>query len=210
MGRAFALLAALAASFGVAAQVYLTVFDGDYGLAGGLLRYVSYMSNWHAVAAATVAWATLFAPQSRLGGATARLALVPLVVIVMALYEALLRGQNGEVVPLQSITTDVIHDAVPVLFVLMWLTLPHPGLPWRAAAAAMILPFGYLVFGMGRGLIDGFWGYWFLNLPKLGTVEFVRNSALILLAFGLLGLALVALDRHLARRTRRADLQHAG
>lgn len=192
-------LAALAAIASVVAQFVLTVFVHS-DVVPGAIRYFSFMSNWMAIVATVITVTTLLGAGRGLGGATARMAVVPLVFIVFVLYELLLRGTTTEYGLAQSITTDLLHDVVPWTFIIAWFLLPHPGLPWRAAAYAMVIPLAYLVFGLLRGFLGGFWGYWFLNPTQIGYVEFVRNSALILLLFVLLGLVVVAIDRALARR----------
>lgn len=204
-GRFFVILLFLCALLGTIMQFTLTVFFQNPGLEG-LFSYITKMTNWNVLAGLAIAAAILFAPRSVLAQPMARAAMVPLMIIVFVLYEALLRGTSGAHALPQRLTTNLLHDLVPWLFVISFVLLPHRGLPWRAAAWAMLLPFGYLVFGLFRGLVDDFWAYWFLDPTNVGWLDFVRNVVLILSALTAMGLVVVAVERWLYRRKQRLGL----
>jgi hypothetical protein len=77
---------------------------------------------------------------------------------------------------------------------------PHGGLGWRDAFWALTLPIAYVAYAMIRGAADGWYAYWFLDPSALAAGLFAFNIAVLLAAFSGVALALVAIDKMLARR----------
>ena len=89
---------------------------------------------------------------------------------------------------------------MPIVFVAFWLLRPHGGLNWRDAALCVIWPAIYFAYAFARGAIDGWYAYWFLDPANLDLLTLVRNAVILVVAFGVAGLALIGLDRLMARR----------
>ena len=119
-------------------------------------------------------------------------------------YNLLLRDTMSEVSPLREVVRMAMHDVTPPLFLALFLTAPHPQLTWRDAAWALPLPLTYAVYSLTRGLSEGWFPYWFLDLTKLSMPDFLRNVVLFIAGLYILGLIVVAVDRALAFRRARA------
>lgn len=97
---------------------------------------------------------------------------------------------------LQLMADRLVHTATPVLFTLLWLfAAPRRTLAWRDTLWMMLYPALYFFYALGRGAIDGFYPYWFLDLPKLGAHQMAINGAVLMALFGAVSLGFVAINR---------------
>jgi hypothetical protein len=105
---------------------------------------------------------------------------------------------------LQLLADRLVHTATPVLFTVLWLVAaPRRTLKWRDTLWMMIYPTVYFFYALGRGAIDGFYPYWFLDLPTLGAQQMTINGAVLMTLFGAVSLAFVAINREFRlRRTK--------
>jgi len=93
-----------------------------------------------------------------------------------------------------------LHYAVPVLYLLGWLTGPHGRLRWRQLGAALLFPAVYLGWALLVGRWSGQYPYPFLDLAALGAATVARNALVVGLAFVALGALLWRLDARLGAR----------
>lgn len=98
------------------------------------------------------------------------------------------------------------HIATPILGVLLWLVLVRHGrLRWINALGWLSYPAVYLVFVLLRGALASGpyqYPYGFVSpIAQHGYWGVARNAVTYALAFWLIGLVFVAVDRLLARRT---------
>lgn len=94
-----------------------------------------------------------------------------------------------------------LHYLVPVLYLGWWLASPgHGQLGWRHAVAWLAFPLAYLGWLMLRGAWLAEYPYPFVDVDALGWRQVLANAAILLGVFLALGLALVVVDRLLARR----------
>ncbi|WP_208815955.1 Pr6Pr family membrane protein [Micromonospora echinofusca] len=94
-----------------------------------------------------------------------------------------------------------LHTVVPLLAVLDWLILqPRGRLRLRYAGYWLAFPLGYLGFALLRGLVVDHYPYPFVDAGQLGYLGVAVSAVFFAVAFWLLGLAFVGLDRGLARR----------
>ncbi len=128
-----------------------------------------------------------------LGGVTLIMALVGVI------YSTLLR--NTEHLTGQAQTANyLMHYAVPALVALFWLVFaPKGGLRRIDPLNWALLPLAYFPYALVRAQLDGFYAYPFINVAQLGWSRVLTNAAVIAVAFVLTGLALVWLDRKMAR-----------
>lgn len=200
LARAVAGLCALNAFVGVVIRnIAATLAEGSDGLAAELVNQTDYFTIWCTVFVALVAAAMALRPGSWLAGARARLAALTAALITGLIFAVLLRYQLAESDPLQRVSSHMMHDITPPLFLLAWLLASHGGLGWRSWGWVAILPLTYL----GTVLLRGLAPYWFLDLSTLGVLVYVRNVLGITAAFIAMALVLIAIDKGLARLARR-------
>lgn len=187
---------------GLAVQMHLLIerFAAEGRGAGeAVWRYFAFFTLLtNAIAALVVtAWMVRLRPGPRVLATAATN-----IFMVGAVYHgALARLWNPQ--GLQLLADNLVHTATPVLFTLLWLVAaPRRTLAWRDAALMMIYPTLYFWYALGRGAIDGFYPYWFLDLPKLGAQQMAVNGAVLMALFGAVSLGFVAINREF--RFRRA------
>jgi hypothetical protein len=122
------------------------------------------------------------------------------IVFVGLVYAALLHG----LVELSglALTADVLlHYVVPIAVAVYWpVFAPKIGLRFRDPLLWCVYPLSYLFYVVVRGSVDGRYPYPFIDVATLGYGRIVLNSLMLLVAYLLAGLVLVALGRLLARR----------
>jgi len=93
----------------------------------------------------------------------------------------------------------VIHTYAPILITVDYLlSIKGHKLKWRKALWVVAYPFAWLAFSLVRGILDGWWPYWFINPGEVGVIGmfsyvFAIAAAFIGLGFIVLGLRLVAI-----------------
>ena len=96
----------------------------------------------------------------------------------------------------------LLHVVVPLLAILAWVVAG----PRRQAArpqvlGALLWPLLWGAFTLARGLVTGWWPYPFIDVDTHGWGRFLLNLAGVAVLFGAFGLAFVAADRALVRRS---------
>jgi hypothetical protein len=103
----------------------------------------------------------------------------------------------------EAIGNQLLHTVVPLLAVLDWLLFDERArFRWRYALYWLAFPLGYLAFALLRGLVVDRYPYPFININELGYDGVSVSTAVFAMAFWLLGLMFVAVDRWGARLTR--------
>lgn len=98
-----------------------------------------------------------------------------------------------------------MHDAVPVLYLVYWLIfVSKSDLQWKHAAQWLLYPLIYMVYSLIRGGISGRYLYPFIDAGAIGYRRTLANAAILSCAFLAVGLVVVAIGRHAARRALRA------
>jgi hypothetical protein len=139
-----------------------------------------------------------------------RLIVTVSMVIVGTVYHALLGdsaidprdiGYEWPVIP-----NLVIHTWAPLAIVFDYLLSIRGALPrWRKSLWVIAYPLGWLAFSITRGLVDGWWPYWFINpnseigIPGVISYVLAISFAFIALGFLLSGARIFVVK--LARRT---------
>lgn len=133
--------------------------------------------------------------------ARSTLAGVAVYIFVVGLIYSLLLRAKWAPSGLQKAADVLLHDAVPVLYLLWWLTgAPRGGLRWRQPVQWLAYPFAYCVFLVLLGEATGRYLYPFANIAQLGWGTVGRNAVLIFALFWILGVIAVFVDRQLSRR----------
>lgn len=199
--RAAALVALPTA--GVLALQYLLILlatRDNIGPLLGTIRFFSYftiLSNLGVLLVAAQAW---FAPHGVFMRASVRGAVALYIGVTGLVYVAILQSTWD---PQGAwLWADIgLHYLVPALYLGWWLVSPdHGRLGWRHALAWLAFPLAYLGWLMLRGAWLAEYPYPFVDLAALGWRQVLTNAAALLALFLVLGLALVVVDRVLARR----------
>ena len=101
---------------------------------------------------------------------------------------------------LQKIVDIVLHDGTPILFALMWTLMPHGALGWRDMKWALTPPALYLVYALGRGAIDGWYPYYFLDPATQSLASLLAWLAGVMATFAIIAALAIAIDQRIARR----------
>jgi hypothetical protein len=174
------------------------------GFLDGLWRFVGFFTILTNMLAAVVATAVALGRRTGLGGARARLMAATSILMVGLVYSVALRALWNPT-GLQKVADVLLHDASPLVWLVLWLFAAHPRLAWREIGWALLLPIFYIVYAMARGMIDGWYAYWFLNPAAQSAVELLVSISALLCAFVLMAAALIWVDRRLANSARNSD-----
>ena len=193
--RLLAAAAALVGWAGLAVQLFLMA----RGMAAGaaLWRFFGFYTILTNIGAATVATAVALRDKNGLAGARARLMAATSIIMVGIVYSVALRALWSPTGP-QKIADVLLHDVTPLLWALFWLVGPHVRRAWREVTWALLPPFTYCVYALARGAADGWYAYWFLDPARQSLGELVASILILLLAFCVLAVLLVAVDQSLA------------
>ena len=133
---------------------------------------------------------------------TFRLIATVSMIIVGVVYHALLGdsavdprdiGYQWPVVP-----NLVIHTYAPILIVIDYLISIKGYKPsWKKAWWVVVYPLAWLALSLVRGLLDGWWPYWFINPNSEGGVVGMLTYVLIIAA-GFIALGFIVLGARLA------------
>jgi phosphoglycerol transferase MdoB-like AlkP superfamily enzyme len=162
-------------------------------------RFFGFFTILTNCAVAVVATAMAIKPNSVMANASARLATATAIFIVGLVYSVALRA-IWQPTGWQAVIDHALHDATPVLFILSWFFAKHGQLKTRHAFLAVVPAFIYFIYALVRGAADGWYAYWFLNPASLTPAQMVINVVILLLAFSVVALAFVRLDKWLAQR----------
>jgi len=195
--RIAAALLALAALAGLGTQFIASSAshpdDTPLQVAWSMLRFFTILTNVIVLAVFTAIAAGRPARPGLCGAVTLWIAIVGVVYWVLLAPTSDPQGWG-------VIANTLLHTVTPAGTVLWWLAFaPKRALSWRAPLLWMLWPLVYVFYAMLRGAADGVYPYFFVDAGRLGYGGVAANSAGLALAFGLAGLALVALGRAIGR-----------
>lgn len=122
------------------------------------------------------------------------------IAVVGITYSLLLRRIWSPQGP-QKLADLLLHDAMPLLFILYWLVLiPKGRLRWTSPLMWLIYPLAYLAVVPLRGLYGAPYPYPFLDVAALGYGRVLFHSLGLALAFLVLALILVGVDKLFASK----------
>jgi hypothetical protein len=199
----FTILALLVAWSGVLLQCWLSLkssHEAGQTIADGLITFFGFftvLTNILVCFALTVLVrssgreAFLTSPFALAGIATS-------IAFVALAYHFLLRNlwnPQGA----QLLTNVILHYVTPALFVVYWFRSRRGSLRWADALIWSVYPLLYFVYVLVRGAIIGSYPYGFIDVTLIGYRQTGLNALGLLLAFMLLGLGFVGLDRLMRR-----------
>ncbi|WP_248797132.1 Pr6Pr family membrane protein [Pseudomonas sp. MWU13-2105] len=200
-------LAAVLGWFALILQLYLILtsrWQAGKSLLGGVDIFFSYFTVLTNTLVALVltcaatsgdsALRRFFLKPSVQGGVAAAIVLVGLA------YSLLLRNTwNPQ--GLQWVADELLHDVMPVLFVIYWwFCVPKGTLHWSNVWPWLLYPLVYFIYALVRGYFVGSYPYPFIEVDQLGYPQVFINALMVLVAFVVISLVLIALDRWRGKR----------
>ncbi|OAE14185.1 hypothetical protein AZH11_02410 [Pseudomonas simiae] len=200
--KRFAAAAALAGWAGLAIQQYLILYsrwDAGASLLGGLINFFSFFTvltntlvvvvlSYALVSRDSAAKRFFLAPNVSSGIAAS-------IVVVSLAYNLLLRHLWSPA-GFQFIADELLHDVMPVLFLIYWWRyVPKGTLRLKHIAGWVIYPLVYFAYVLLRGHLLGQYQYPFIDVDSLGYPQVFANAGGILAGFIVIALAVVGLDR---------------
>ncbi len=189
--RTLAGLAAAIGWAGLALQYWLIVEAMGFG--DGSWRFLAFFTILANIGAAMVATAVAGGREFGLASPKAKFVAATSIALVGIVYSLWLRS-TWDPQGLQKLADIALHDAVPVLFVGMWLAGLHEQLKWRDIVWALVPPALYCLYALARGADDGFYPYWFLNPAVQSPAETASSIAMLLVAVAVIAGILNTMD----------------
>ena len=205
--RAYLLLLAIVGWFALIGQFYLIIISKQASVGEIIIRYFTFFTILTNILIAVASTAILFAPRSGWGKffskVTTLTAITVNIVIVGATYNAILRyiwNPQG----LQRVVDELLHLIIPILFVLFWLIfVPKGRLKWGNIWLWTLYPLAYLAVILIRGALSGYYPYPFVDVTKLGYPQALLNCLGIAVAFIILSIIFIGIDKLMRRRSAR-------
>jgi hypothetical protein len=192
---------------------YVQVTEGDSGAAlrAATIHFFSFFTILSNLLVAATLLIPLIAPASAVGQFLARpsvrTAVTAYIIVVGVVYYLLLDGLS-QATGWRLTFELALHYLTPPLFVLDWLLfVPKGDLAWMPRAGALAFPAVYAVWILILGAATGWYPYPFLDVGKHGYAGVGLTIAWLVIAFLILGLALVGCGR-LMQRMGLADPPH--
>lgn len=192
--RLSAALAWLGLGAQLAASMRLALASGRPALAGALeaLGYFTVLTNLLVALVSSACLAGRPEPLKRPGVVAAVATYIFVVGLIYSLLLRALWAPSG----LQRLADVLLHDAVPLLYVVWWVGWgPRGRLSWGQPLLWLAWPLAYFAFSLARGALTGRYLYPFADVGTLGVAAVARNGVLLLVLFTALGLGAVALER---------------
>ena len=200
--KRFIAATALAGWVGLAIQQYLIFYSrwsSGASLLGGLINFFSFFT----VLTNTLAVVVLSYALVQRDSAAKRFFLRPAIssgitvsILVVGLAYSLLLRHLWQPEGFQLIADELLHDVMPVLFLIYWWRcVPKGSLRLKHIGAWMIYPLVYFAYALLRGDLLGQYQYPFIDVATLGYPQVFVNAGGILTGFVLIALAVVGLDK---------------
>jgi len=201
--RAVAALGALLGLFGLGLQYWLLYVDLS---ANGtspldvLWRYYAYFTLLTNTFVTLVFMRAALKPDSLTGLNAPRVELMAVtsIMFVCIVYNLLL-ASRWDPQGWLKVADVIVHNVVPVMFLLFWALRPHGALKWTDAVFAAAWPLAYAIYGLSRGALDGFYPYFFIDPTTASYWQIALNLLGLVIAFILGALLLIGISRALSR-----------
>jgi hypothetical protein len=175
-------------------------------LIAAIITYFSFFTILTNLLVAVALTISLCAPNSSWGGFFLRPVVTSAIAVYIAMVAAgysLLLRHLWDPEGLQKTVDFLLHDAVPVMYVVYWLIFrPKGRLPWKSVLLWLIYPLAYLFCVLVRGALSGRYPYPFIDAAKLGYFRVFSNAVMLLCTLVGAGLLAVAASRWFGRDAR--------
>ncbi len=200
--KRFIAATALAGWVGLAIQQYLIFYSrwsSGASLLGGLINFFSFftvLTNTLAVVVLSYALVQRDSAAKRFFLRPAISSPITVSILVVGLAYSLLLRHLWQPEGFQLIADELLHDVMPVLFLIYWWRcVPKGSLRLKHIGAWMIYPLVYFAYALLRGDLLGQYQYPFIDVATLGYPQVFVNAGGILAGFVLIALAVVGLDK---------------
>lgn len=124
------------------------------------------------------------------------------IALVAGVYHGLLAA--GRILfGLEWVIDHMLHTVLPIAFIMLWvLALPKERLAWCHLVLWCAYPVIYSVYAILRGMFDGTYPYFFLNVAELGAAGVALWVGGLALVFVIAGSAMIFAARRLGNRNR--------
>ncbi|TKK66397.1 hypothetical protein FC093_17650 [Ilyomonas limi] len=103
-----------------------------------------------------------------------------------------------------KVADEIVHSAVPLLYVIYWLTFATKGsIQWKHAISWLIYLMLYLAYTLVHGAASGYYPYPFMDVNKIGYTGFWLNSFYLSLLFLFLSFVLIGIDKYWSRKNKK-------
>jgi hypothetical protein len=189
MKKSIALIFALAGWYCVVAQYFLMLDDRLVDIPETTVRFFSYFTILTNILVAIYFTAVVIRRKSRkrpFSSAGAFTAITGYITIVFLIYQIALR-HLWQPEGLQWVVNELLHTVIPIAVIIYWY-FNESSLPIRFQQIGvwLLYPLGYLIFILVRGRLSGFYPYPFVNVPALGLLRVLLNSAGLIVLYILL------------------------
>ncbi|MBP6186459.1 MAG: Pr6Pr family membrane protein [Rhodoluna sp.] len=125
----------------------------------------------------------------------ARVSATTYALVIALVYNALLRGLPGDIRDAgynwPVVPNEIMHVWAAVLILLDWLIVAGTSqVRLRAAFWVAAFPLAWLAFSVTRGIVDGWWAYWFLNPNDEGGLSgmftYIGGITVLMISLGFL------------------------
>jgi hypothetical protein len=143
-------------------------------------------------------------PKSRLGSffssPSVESALAVYIIMVVTTYILFLK-ETWNPQGWQWVADVKLHYLIPILYIVYWiLFVPKGQTRWIDSIIWLIFPFCYFMYTLIRGAVSGFYPYAFVDVHKLGYPHALMNAFEMLIAFFLLGLLVISIDKLMKKK----------
>jgi hypothetical protein len=202
--RVVAIVGALIGAIGLLLQFWLLYADMTQNGASPLeatWRYFAYFTILTNTFVTLVMARAALRPESHSGLNAPRVELMAVtsILFVCIVYNLLLAAR-WDPQGWQKVADVIVHNVVPILFAAFWFLRPHGALTWRDAAFAALWPLAYAIYGLGRGAVDHFYPYFFMDPTAISYAQIALNLVGLVVAFLLGASVLLLVSRVLGRR----------
>ena len=185
--------------FALTAQLYLIIENRITSVPETIIRYFSFFTILTNLIVAICCTTLLSRSNSTLKNFFSKqntlTAIAVYITIVGLVYNIILRflwKPEG----LQWIIDELLHSVIPLLFIVLWLFfIPKGKILWKSVLAWLLYPLIYLIFILMRGPSSSFYPYPFIDVSKIGYNKTLINSAGMLLAFLVVSILFISLNR---------------
>ncbi len=164
-------------------NINLNVNKGVFSTTETVIRFFSYFTILTNILVAVCCTLIVLNIHSFFTRNTVLSAVAVYICIVGLIYNVILRKQ-WDPTGLQLIVDNLLHIAVPAMFLLYWILLVNKEqLKWKNILPWLLYPLVYLIFILLRGAAADYYPYPFIDVVKLGYVKALQNSGFVTIAF---------------------------
>jgi len=192
--------------FALVVQLFLIinkVHPGGPGYLEEIVRYFSYMTIWSNILVVMAYFFPLCFPASRLSYFISKPivegGLVVYIFVVMLINHFFLAGIN-QFTGMQKVVDTFLHYIIPVLYIFFWIFFGKKGRQeYSNSIRWLIYPLIYILFVLMRGALVAQYPYPFIDVTELGYAFVLRNAVLVAVAYLIVGLIFIIIDKRLTR-----------